>query len=227
MMSTKRFKSYMPMDLVREFNKDGVSCSVPLQNYLKNSRSQDSIYVPTRTGRSGAAGTPPSVLGASAGKVLFSSKLLARIRGIEERSLFGVPPEVLILQICTFLQGNGGRTSSAIIVWHFKDRIPSNDLPPFKSLLKEIATLKNRLEWIYGGAKGRVSSIVEDQNGYSWLVHERIYQNVLDQLIEVYKQVTIGDPLEKDTYGGKSCGDVPDSHNFKWELGEGAPDFFF
>ncbi|KAF6156387.1 hypothetical protein GIB67_031508, partial [Kingdonia uniflora] len=29
-----RFKSYMPMDLVGEFNKDGVSCSVPLQIHI-------------------------------------------------------------------------------------------------------------------------------------------------------------------------------------------------
>ncbi|KAF6138807.1 hypothetical protein GIB67_025969 [Kingdonia uniflora] len=34
------------------------------------------------------------------------------------------------------------------------------------------------------------------------LVHESIYQNVLDQLIEAYKQVTIGDPLEKSTLLG-------------------------
>ncbi|KAF6138806.1 hypothetical protein GIB67_025968 [Kingdonia uniflora] len=34
------------------------------------------------------------------------------------------------------------------------------------------------------------------------LVHESIYQNVLDQLIEAYKQVTIGDPLEKGTLLG-------------------------
>ncbi|KAF6151190.1 hypothetical protein GIB67_037398 [Kingdonia uniflora] len=30
-----KFKSYMPMDLVGEFNKDGVSCSVPLQVIIK------------------------------------------------------------------------------------------------------------------------------------------------------------------------------------------------
>lgn len=29
------------------------------------------------------------------------------------------------------------------------------------------------------------------------IVHETIYQKVLDQLVEVYKQVKIGDPLEK------------------------------
>lgn len=34
------------------------------------------------------------------------------------------------------------------------------------------------------------------------LVHESIYQNVLDQLIGVYKQVKIGDPLEKGTLLG-------------------------
>eukprot|EP00262_Sarcandra_glabra_P005543 TRINITY_DN1723_c0_g1_i1.p1 TRINITY_DN1723_c0_g1~~TRINITY_DN1723_c0_g1_i1.p1 ORF type:complete len:509 (-),score=85.18 TRINITY_DN1723_c0_g1_i1:273-1799(-) len=34
------------------------------------------------------------------------------------------------------------------------------------------------------------------------LVHESVYQNVLDQLIGVYKQVKIGDPLEKGTLLG-------------------------
>ncbi|KAF6154756.1 hypothetical protein GIB67_032368 [Kingdonia uniflora] len=181
-------------------------------------RSRDSISVPTWTGRSGAAGAPPSVrkkfgstvnsqlvshsktlegssskqvglaVGASAGKVLSSSELLARIRGTEERAradglghqlsnnivhqplqagsstsrssqnLSGVPPEVLIRQICTFLQGNGGHTSSAIIVRHFKDRIPSNDLPLFKSLLKEIATLK------------------KDRNGSTWVLKAEYHQ---------------------------------------------------
>jgi acyl-CoA reductase-like NAD-dependent aldehyde dehydrogenase len=34
------------------------------------------------------------------------------------------------------------------------------------------------------------------------LLHESIYQTVLDQLVEVYKQVSIGDPLEKGTLLG-------------------------
>ncbi|XP_073010362.1 aldehyde dehydrogenase family 7 member A1 [Typha latifolia] len=34
------------------------------------------------------------------------------------------------------------------------------------------------------------------------LLHETIYQTVLDQLVEVYKQVKIGDPLEKGTLLG-------------------------
>lgn len=53
-----------------------------------------------------------------------------------------VLPELLIRQICTFIQRNGGRITSAIIVDHFKDRIPSKDLPLFKNLLKEIASLE-------------------------------------------------------------------------------------
>ncbi|XP_021768814.1 protein CHROMATIN REMODELING 8-like isoform X2 [Chenopodium quinoa] len=61
------------------------------------------------------------------------------------QNLSGVPPEVLIRNICTFIQNNGGSTSSATIVEHFRDRIPSKDLPLFKNLLKEIAILeKNR-----------------------------------------------------------------------------------
>ncbi|KAK4492466.1 hypothetical protein RD792_003275 [Penstemon davidsonii] len=54
----------------------------------------------------------------------------------------GVQPEVLIRQICTFIQRNGGSTSSASIVGHFKERIPTKDLPLFKNLLKEIANLE-------------------------------------------------------------------------------------
>lgn len=34
------------------------------------------------------------------------------------------------------------------------------------------------------------------------LLHESIYQTVLEQLIEVYKQVKMGDPLEKGTLLG-------------------------
>ncbi|KAK9120682.1 hypothetical protein Syun_018299 [Stephania yunnanensis] len=58
------------------------------------------------------------------------------------RNPTAMPPEVLIRQICTFLQQNGGTTSSAGIVQYFKDKIPSKDLTLFKSLLKEIATLE-------------------------------------------------------------------------------------
>ncbi|KAL8029145.1 hypothetical protein ABFX02_14G209200 [Erythranthe guttata] len=54
----------------------------------------------------------------------------------------GVQPELLIRQICTFIQRRGGNTSSSSIVDHFKDKIPSKDLPLFKNLLKEIATLE-------------------------------------------------------------------------------------
>ncbi|WOL01751.1 hypothetical protein Cni_G10468 [Canna indica] len=53
-----------------------------------------------------------------------------------------VQPEVMIRQLCTFIQQRGGQTDSASITQHFKDRIQSKDLPLFKNLLKEIATLK-------------------------------------------------------------------------------------
>nr|XP_043637698.1 protein CHROMATIN REMODELING 8 isoform X2 [Erigeron canadensis] len=168
-------------------------------------RSQESISVPTWTGRSGTAGAPGSssgrkfgstvnsklvtkirteevasnnerfVAGASGGKALSSSELLAKLRGTQEQAvgdalehqlgvgsssngrtrsshnLVGVQPEVLIRQICTFLQQRGGISGSASIVQHFKDRIPEKDLPVFKSLLKEIATLQknpNGSSWI-------------------------------------------------------------------------------
>lgn len=170
-------------------------------------RNQESITVPTWTGKSGAAGAPSSVrrkfgstvnsrlltnsrpledvpnneasmqyqitAGASSGKALASAELLAKIRGNQETAVsdglehqfgmastsggrerstsngpsrssntFGSQPEVLIRQICTFIQRKGGSTDSVSIVEHFKDRIPSKDLPLFKNLLKEIAMLK-------------------------------------------------------------------------------------
>ncbi|GAV80148.1 SNF2_N domain-containing protein/Helicase_C domain-containing protein [Cephalotus follicularis] len=52
-----------------------------------------------------------------------------------------VQPEVLIRQICTFIQQRGGSSDSASIVERFKGVIPAKDLPLFKNLLKEIATL--------------------------------------------------------------------------------------
>lgn len=58
------------------------------------------------------------------------------------QKLGGVQPEVLIRQICTFMQQRGGSTNSASIVQHFRDRIPTKDLPLFKNLLKEIAVLE-------------------------------------------------------------------------------------
>lgn len=53
-----------------------------------------------------------------------------------------VQPEILIRQLCTFIQQRGGQTDSASITQHFKDRIQSKDLPLFKNLLKEIAILE-------------------------------------------------------------------------------------
>lgn len=165
-------------------------------------RRRESISVPTWTGKAGAAGAPSSLprkfgstinsqlttnskpmeesssngiaAGASAGKVLSSAELLARIRKTQERAvgdviehqfsvgsssggrerdvngtisrstknLSGVQPEVLIRQICTFIQQRSGRSSSASIVEHFRERVPSKDLPLFKNLLKEIAILE-------------------------------------------------------------------------------------
>ncbi|KAJ4726908.1 Protein CHROMATIN REMODELING [Melia azedarach] len=61
------------------------------------------------------------------------------------KNLSGVQPEILIRKICTFIQQRGGSSDSASIVRHFKDRIPSKDLPLFKNLLKEIATLERDL----------------------------------------------------------------------------------
>ncbi|RDX94043.1 Protein CHROMATIN REMODELING 8 [Mucuna pruriens] len=119
--------------------------------------------------------------GASAGKALSSAELLAQIRVNQEKAIgaglehqllssstsqarstdvrssratensSGLPPEVLIRKICTFLQQRGGSSDSASIVQYFKDHIPSKDLALFKNLLKEIATLhkgSNGSHWV-------------------------------------------------------------------------------
>lgn len=51
-------------------------------------------------------------------------------------------PEVLIRQLCTFMQQSGGHADSVSITQHFNGRIQSKDLPLFKNLLKEIAILQ-------------------------------------------------------------------------------------
>ena len=173
-------------------------------------RSNDSVSVPTWTGRSGAAGAPSSVrrkfgstvnpqlvnnskvpdelqsngtikfngfaAGASSGKALSSAELLTKIRGNQENAVgaglehqlgmsssmssrssraagnsSALQPEVLIRQICTFLQQQGGSSSSASIVQHFKDRVSSKELALFKNMLKEIAILQkgpNGSHWV-------------------------------------------------------------------------------
>lgn len=187
-------------------------------------RRQDSISIPTWTGRSGAAGAPGDVrrrfgskinsqlvsglnstecsringastsqgsstglAGASLGKALSSRDLLARIQGNRESAIgagiecqtvsgsapslvngserspgsnrpttsrfppVSIQPEILIRQLCTFIQQSGGSTRSAKIVEHFKDIVPSKDMALFKKLLKEIAVLRKEGgegEWV-------------------------------------------------------------------------------
>lgn len=187
-------------------------------------RREDSISIPTWTGRSGAAGAPADVrrrfgskinaqlvsastecsringastsqgstaglAGASLGKALSSGALLARIRGNRESAIgagiecqtvsratprlvngserppgssrpttskksfppVSIQPEILIRQLCTFVQQSGGSVRSAKIVEHFKDIVPSKDMALFKKLLKEIAILRKESgegEWV-------------------------------------------------------------------------------
>ncbi|KAF8006362.1 hypothetical protein BT93_K0608 [Corymbia citriodora subsp. variegata] len=149
--------------------KFGTTVSSKLNNNSKRSSDESS-----------SNGTSNGIVaGVLAGKALSSAELLAKIRGNQQRALSSaelgsgsgsgdlrgpdvgtstsshssshVQPEILVRQICTFLQQRGGSTDSATIVQHFKDRIPSNDLPLFKSLLKAIATLEkdpNGSVWI-------------------------------------------------------------------------------
>ncbi|XP_020581319.1 DNA excision repair protein CSB isoform X2 [Phalaenopsis equestris] len=105
--------------------------------------------------------------GASAGKTISSAELLDRIRGRREREIGDaleqdlglastsskpnartsrppiiVQPEVMIRQLCTFIQGRGGQVDSLSITEHFRERIQTKDLLLFKSLLREIAKLE-------------------------------------------------------------------------------------
>lgn len=97
--------------------------------------------------------------GLSSGKAPSSAELLNKIRGSREQAIGvgleqtqsslssssrvgSLQPEVLIRQICSFVQRKGGSTDTSSIVNHFSDRVPAKDVPLFKSLLKEIATLR-------------------------------------------------------------------------------------
>ncbi|CAH8359962.1 unnamed protein product [Eruca vesicaria subsp. sativa] len=98
--------------------------------------------------------------GLSSGKAPSSAELLSKIRGSKEQAIGvgleqtpssssgsssrvgSLQPEVLIRQICSFVQRRGGSTDTSSIVNHFSDRVPAKDVPLFKSLLKEIATLR-------------------------------------------------------------------------------------
>ncbi|KAL4558658.1 hypothetical protein LXL04_036859 [Taraxacum kok-saghyz] len=127
-----------------------------------NSKLTTKTTKPEEASASGS-GSSAFQVGALGGKALTSSELLAKIRGTREQAVSdatgggaprlggAVQPEVLIRQICSFLQERGGVSDSGSIVEYFKDRIPSKDLPVFKSLLKEIATLQknpNGSSWI-------------------------------------------------------------------------------
>lgn len=108
--------------------------------------------------------------GVSTGKTLSSAELVARIQRRQERAIGDaveqdlglastssgrsaraprpvsrlaiVQPEVMVRQLCTFIQQMGGQADSSSITHHFKDRIQSKDLPLFRSLLREIAKLE-------------------------------------------------------------------------------------
>ncbi|EPS63882.1 chromatin remodeling complex subunit, partial [Genlisea aurea] len=138
-------------------------------------RRRESISVPTWTGKSGAAGAPmqrkfgstlnselitttstsSTNAGASSGRALSSAELLMKLKKTEENAIADslstkskLHPEVLTRQIRSFIQRKGGSATSVSIVSEFKERIPSEDLPLFKNLLKEIATLEESHHWI-------------------------------------------------------------------------------
>lgn len=87
---------------------------------------------PSTSGRAGAAG------GGSANGNRSGSKTSGKGK-VGGGSL---QPEILIRQICTFLQERGGEAPSAELVQHFAERIREEDMALFRQLLKQIATLK-------------------------------------------------------------------------------------
>ncbi|XP_023641564.1 protein CHROMATIN REMODELING 8 isoform X2 [Capsella rubella] len=123
-------------------------------------------------------GDKPSVIkngisaGLSSGKAPSSAELLNRIRGSREQAIGvgneqlqsslpsssgsssrvgSLQPEVLIRQICSFVQQKGGSADTTSIVNHFRDSVSYDDRPLFKNLLREIATLEkdqNRSFWV-------------------------------------------------------------------------------
>ncbi|WVZ71859.1 hypothetical protein U9M48_020391 [Paspalum notatum var. saurae] len=80
-------------------------------------------------------------LGSASNQVSSPSGNGGRASSSSSRNMI-VQPEVLIRQLCTFIQQNGGSASSTSITEHFKSRIQSKDMLLFKNLLKEIATLQ-------------------------------------------------------------------------------------
>lgn len=127
---------------------------------LKQSRafvSSNPVNAPTWTGRSGLAGAPGipkfgrvqnSALGGG-GSAFKSSNILAKIRArnAEATSLAVQSPEVsraksLADRIIAYLDSRGGSASSASVASTFRDSEASGDPELFKSVLKQVATLR-------------------------------------------------------------------------------------
>jgi DNA excision repair protein ERCC-6 len=89
------------------------------------------------------------LLHVGAGEILGSTSTASNVgvRGLSSsrsarRVQTSAQPEVLIRQLCTYLQQQGGVVASADVVQHFKDRISTQDVALFRQLLKQIATLQ-------------------------------------------------------------------------------------
>ncbi|KAE8708130.1 Protein CHROMATIN REMODELING 8 [Hibiscus syriacus] len=118
-----------------------------------------------------------------------------------------VQPEVLIRRICTFIQQRGGSTDSASIVDHFKDQIPSNNLPLFKNLLKEIAKLekdRNGSRWVLkpeyrkqplGGLPVDTKATKRAGHEQSERLKRQKQECQFKKFLEILKQVHINLPL--------------------------------
>ncbi|KAJ8905734.1 hypothetical protein NDN08_002239 [Rhodosorus marinus] len=108
----------------------------------RRERLQQSVAVPTWTGRSGDAGRPTfgRRVGSGGGR---ASKILDKIK---ERNT-GAPRQQmdanveLIGKIRDFLTSKGGSAATIDLVNHFKDTVPGKQMVTFKELLKRVARI--------------------------------------------------------------------------------------
>uniref|UniRef100_A0A2N9H2X4 Helicase C-terminal domain-containing protein n=1 Tax=Fagus sylvatica TaxID=28930 RepID=A0A2N9H2X4_FAGSY len=76
------------------------------------------------------------------------------------KNIAGVQPEVLIRQMCTFIQQRGGSANSTNIVQHFKDRIPTGGSTSVQESSEGNSNTREGPKWIALGSKARVSTTI-------------------------------------------------------------------
>jgi DNA excision repair protein ERCC-6 len=128
-----------------------------------SSREGAAVWVPTWTGRSGAAGAPGGAARHPSGMVSSADMLAgARLRaaataaaGRERPGAVGGArgPESggVVRQIAAFLRSRGGRASSEAVLREFESCVPAGEAAAFKAALRAAATLQSegaRKVWV-------------------------------------------------------------------------------